>query len=223
MRRMKISFRTTVNGIAVSERDQPLEKENGGVMKRSFSWMMILCASLGLLMFLSVACRSAENKSTEGGAGAAKIQIGSPAFPQRGTIPDKYTCRGENVSPPLEWSGIPQGAKSLALTVEDPDAPGRTFVHWVLFNVPPTSHSIAEGVSRDAFLDGGSMQGTNDFGRSGYDGPCPPPGKAHRYFFRLFALDMQLSERPGAREKAIVDAMQGHVLAAGELVGTYRR
>lgn len=145
------------------------------------------------------------------------MKITSSAFSHKGPIPSKYTCDGENINPPLEISDVPPGAKSLALICEDPDAPGGTFVHWVVWNINPQTTEIGEGK-----VPVGASQGTNDFGRSGYSGPCPPGG-THRYFFQLVALDTTLNLPSGATRQDLEKAMGGHILAQAELVGTYQR
>lgn len=147
------------------------------------------------------------------------MTVTSPAFGSGGAIPARYTCSGADVSPPLAWSGAPSGTRSLALTVIDPDAPGRPFVHWVVFNLPSDATDLAEGVRQPE----GAIAGRNDFGSSGYRGPCPPPGSAHHYHFKVYALDGELSLHPGASESSFQEATKGHVLATGELVGTFKR
>ena len=154
------------------------------------------------------------------------LTISSPAFAAGGSIPARYTCEGQDVSPPLTWSGVPAGAKSLALIVDDPDAPDpaapkRVWVHWVLFNIPPTAAGLPEAVATAA-LPSGTREGTNDWNRTGYGGPCPPIGR-HRYFFKLYALDIQLPD-PGSPTKAeLLKAMQGHILEHAEMIGTYQK
>jgi Raf kinase inhibitor-like YbhB/YbcL family protein len=151
------------------------------------------------------------------------MRLTSTAFTAGATIPSSCTCEGENVSPPLAWTGTPAGTRSLALVVDDPDAPRRRWVHWVIWNLPPAMQGLPPGVSNDATLAGGGRQGRNDFGRVGYGGPCPPPGPAHHYVFTLFALDAVLGLAPGATRAELSRAMDGHVLATAELVGTFRR
>lgn len=148
------------------------------------------------------------------------------AFAANGQIPRKYTCEGSDTSPSLEWDGIPPGTKSLVLIVDDPDAPDprapkTTWVHWVLYNLPPTAHGLPEAVTTAA-LPPGTQPGLNDWGRAGYGGPCPPVGR-HRYFHKLYALDTRLPDLGRARKADVEKAMQGHVLAAAELVGTYQK
>ena len=151
------------------------------------------------------------------------LQLTSPAFVEGKDIPGQYTCQGRDVSPPLKWSGVPTGAKSLVLIADDPDAPIGTWVHWVLFDLPPTTTELSEDVPKTQHLPGGAKQGLNDFRRLGYGGPCPPPGKPHRYFFKLYALDPLLDLKPTATKKDVEAAMKGHVLAEGQLIGTYQR
>ncbi len=154
----------------------------------------------------------------------ASLTLTSTAFANGETIPDKYTCEGEDISPPLTWSDVPKGVKSFALTVEDPDAPGGTFVHWVIFDIPGTLNELPEDVPKEKpRLEGLGIQGINDFRLIGYRGPCPPPGKPHRYVFTLYALDTYL-ERPGGTSiRALREAMKGHIKAQGQLVGMYGR
>jgi Raf kinase inhibitor-like YbhB/YbcL family protein len=151
------------------------------------------------------------------------IVVKSPAFEEDRPIPGRYTGDGDDVSPPLTWSGVPHGARSLVLLCEDPDAPRGTWTHWVLFNLPPQTRELNEGVPRQPTLSSGAVQGTNDFGKTGYGGPAPPPGKPHRYYFKLSALDTELKLPTGARRQDVLAAMEGHVLAEGWLMGTYRR
>jgi Raf kinase inhibitor-like YbhB/YbcL family protein len=152
------------------------------------------------------------------------IPITSDAFREGAAIPTKYTCDGNDISPALRWSDIPPNTKSFALICEDPDAPSGVFTHWVLYNLPPTVTELPEGVSAKGRLANGAIQGRNDFKRIGYGGPCPPPKDgAHRYFFRLYALDAELQLQAGARREDIVLAMERHVLATGHLMGAYQR
>jgi Raf kinase inhibitor-like YbhB/YbcL family protein len=154
---------------------------------------------------------------------ALTIHIISPAFADGQPIPDKYTCAGLNVSPPFAWADAPVGTKSFALIADDPDAPGGTWVHWVIYNLPPTLTALAENTPKLPELSGGAKQGLNDFGQAGYGGPCPPPGKPHRYFFKIYALDTTLDLNSGATKKELLKAMGGHALAEGQLWGTYQR
>ena len=151
------------------------------------------------------------------------IQITSTAFSEGQPIPEKFSGQGKDISPPLKWTGAPANTKSFALVADDPDAPGGTWVQWVLYDLPPTTTALAEDTPKSQFLPGGAKQGLNDFRRLGYGGPMPPPGKPHRYFFKLYALDKVLDLRPGAAKNDIETAMKGHVLAQGQLIGTYQR
>jgi hypothetical protein len=150
------------------------------------------------------------------------ISMSSPAFADGELIPVKYTCDGENVSPPLEWGGLPAGAQSLALIMDDPDAPSGTFVHWVIYDLPPTLSGLPEDVPSDEKPSVGGTQGNNGAGKLGYTGPCPPSG-THHYFFRLYALDARLDAAAGLSKDKLLQAMEGHVLAQGELMGIYSR
>jgi Raf kinase inhibitor-like YbhB/YbcL family protein len=151
--------------------------------------------------------------------------LASSAFQNGGTIPRLYSCDGSNTSPPLEWRETPPRTAAFALIVEDPDAPHGTFIHWVLYDVPATLTSLPEAVPRDGTLPqlGGARQGTTSFGTTGYGGPCPPPGSAHHYHVRLFALDAKLGLAPGATRDQVVSAIQGHDVGQSELVGLYAR
>jgi Raf kinase inhibitor-like YbhB/YbcL family protein len=149
-------------------------------------------------------------------AGGANMKITSSAFQEGASIPSKFSCDGANTSPPLQIAEVPSGAKSLVLIVDDPDAPSGLFTHWAVWNISPQTDAIAEG-SRPK-----GVQGTNDFGKSGYGGPCPPSG-THRYYFKIFALDRELDLPFGAKRSQLDAAMKGHVVAQGELMGRYSR
>jgi Raf kinase inhibitor-like YbhB/YbcL family protein len=152
-----------------------------------------------------------------------KIDLSSTAFGEGADIPKQYTADGEDVSPPLRWSDPPQATNSFALICDDPDAPRGTWVHWVLFNLPAEQRQVDEGVPAREVLDHGAKQGKNDFKKIGYGGPAPPPGKPHRYFFKLYALDAMLDLAPGATKDQLLGAMKGHTLAEGQLMGRYSR
>ena len=152
-----------------------------------------------------------------------QLLLASPAFADGQPIPPQYTGQGKDLSPPLKWSGVPAEARSLALIADDPDAPVGTWVHWVLYDLPPATTALAEDIAKTQYLPGGAKQGLNDFRRLGYGGPMPQPGKPHRYFFKLYALDTLLSLPPGVTKKELLRAMEGHVLAEGQLLGTYQR
>lgn len=144
------------------------------------------------------------------------------AFTEGATVPKKYTCDGADVSPALDWSSAPAGTKALALIADDPDAPVGTWIHWIAWNIPP-DHSLPENVQKTETLPDGTRQGKNDFRRIGYGGPCPPPGKPHRYFFKLYALDATLKVQPGSSRGELETAMKGHVLGHAEVMGKYGR
>jgi len=150
------------------------------------------------------------------------VEISSRAFEAGGMIPSKYTCDGEGISPPLHWSDPPAGTQSFALVSDDPDAPVGTWVHWVVWNIPATARALDENLAKKESLPSGANQGTNDFRRIGYGGPCPPSG-THRYFFKLYALDTTLSLPPHTTKSVLDKAMRGHILAQAELMGKYRR
>ena len=151
------------------------------------------------------------------------FSLSTRAFSSGGDVPVKYTCQGEDVSPALSWSEAPKHTQSFALLVSDPDAPSGDFTHWVLFDVPASARQLPESVPASEQLPDGSRQGVNGFRRTGYGGPCPPAGKPHRYYFRLYALDKKLDLPPGATRDAVESAIQGHVLAPAELMGRYQR
>lgn len=153
------------------------------------------------------------------------FQLTSPAFEDASPIPVQHTCDGEDVSPPLAWSDDPDGAEAYALTTTDPDAPGGTFTHWVLYDLPGHATELPERVGNAPRLEnlGGALQGESDFGETGYGGPCPPAGSSHRYVFTLYALDAATGLDPGASRDELEAAVDGHVLGTAELTGTYRR
>lgn len=157
------------------------------------------------------------------GAASMSFSMHSAAFANGAAIPKKFTCSGEDQSPVLEWSGAPPATKSFALIVDDPDAPGGTWVHWVIFNIPATSAGLHEGTEKKDRLPDGTRQGRNDFGKIGYNGPCPPPGRPHRYFFKLYALNTELGIAAGAGKAELERAMDGHILAKAAWVGKFGR
>ncbi|MGQ9583809.1 MAG: YbhB/YbcL family Raf kinase inhibitor-like protein [Anaerolineae bacterium] len=187
-------------------------------------WQMLVCAAV--LVGLA-ACAGPSPTATptvpEGGKEEMVLKIESPAFVSGGDIPKRYTCDGPDVSPPLTWAEPPAGTQSLALICDDPDAPVGTWVHWVIYRLPATARGLPEGVPARETLDDGSRQGKNDFRKVGYGGPCPPRGSKHRYFFRLYALDTVPALAPGATKAQLLKAMEGHILAQGELMGWYGR
>ncbi|KPJ50349.1 phosphatidylethanolamine-binding protein [candidate division TA06 bacterium DG_26] len=150
------------------------------------------------------------------------IAVRSTAFREGEMIPKNYTCDGENISPPLAWTSVPEETKGIALICDDPDAPRGTFVHWVLFNLPPDMRELPEAIPPADELENGARHGVNGSGKAGYRGPCPPGG-VHRYYFRLYALDTQLTLPSGVQKSQLVDAMEGHILGRGQLMGRYKR
>jgi Raf kinase inhibitor-like YbhB/YbcL family protein len=186
-----------------------------------------LAALVCMLGLFLASCGSGGNPGTPApAAGAAgQIQVSSVAFNQGAAIPQKYTCQGEDSSPSIRWSAPPAGTKSLALIMDDPDAPGGTWVHWVVYNLPPLTTELVEGASRARAatfqLPEGARQGKTSFNRTDYGGPCPPSG-THHYYFHLYALDTLL-DGDGLNKAAVLKAMDGHVLAQGELMGTYSK
>ncbi|MFW5838012.1 MAG: YbhB/YbcL family Raf kinase inhibitor-like protein [Desulfovibrionaceae bacterium] len=150
------------------------------------------------------------------------MQLTSPAFDHAQPIPEKYSCDGQDISPPLTISGVPDQTEALALLVDDPDAPVGDWVHWIVINLPPEAKKLPEGLPADPTLQSGAVQGRNSFGKLGYGGPCPPGG-THRYFFKLYALDKKLDLAPGANKQQLLDAMQAHAVDEAQLMGTYAR
>ena len=178
--------------------------------------------SLVLLLLLSGCRQKVAQPATPPKQDKAEIKLTSTAFKDGESIPRPYTCDGVNISPPLEWSGVPGTAKTIAIVCDDPDAPGGTWVHWVLYNLRAENIGLVENLPATENLKVGGIQGKNNFEKVGYDGPCPPSG-THRYFFRVYALDSELPLKAGATKAELMKAMEGHVLEQGQLMGTYRR
>jgi len=151
------------------------------------------------------------------------IELTSSAFDSGEPLPMRHTCDGNGISPPLHWRFAPDNTESLVLVCEDPDAPRGTFAHWVLYDIPPEMRELPENVPGEARLAWGGVHGRNDSGGIGYASPCPPSGPAHRYYFRIYALDQKLNLAPGANRQQILDQMDGHILDRGELLGQYAR
>jgi Raf kinase inhibitor-like YbhB/YbcL family protein len=164
-----------------------------------------------------------QSHPSTGGRSLMALVLKSPAFAHGAEIPKKHSCEAADVSPALEWGGSPARTISFALIMDDPDAPAGTWVHWVLWNLPASAHELSEAVAKQDQLDDGTRQGRNSFRKIGYNGPCPPPGKPHRYFFRLYALDEKLDLAPGANSSDLQEAMKGHIIIQAEYMGTYRR
>ena len=167
-----------------------------------------------------------QGQQASSGQRTMSFKLSSPAFAPNGSIPSKYTCEGADISPPLEWSGAPAGTRSFALIVDDPDAPDpakpqRVYVHWVVYNIPPTTTKLPENAAKSR-LPTGAVQGSNDWGKQTYGGPCPPIGR-HRYFFKLYALDTELTGLKNPNKGALEKAMQGHIIGNAELIGTYQK
>ena len=196
-------------------------------------WLTLLAACGGGDKALSETPSARETPTVEapagetpaGGGDATAFSLVSEAFGNDETIPALYTCDGDNVSPALAWSGVPEGTQSFALIMDDPDAPGGTFTHWVLFNLPGDATDLPEGVEAVPMPAQGlaGSQGSNDAGGIGYTGPCPPPGDPHRYEFTMYALDVMADMEPGASKDELLSAMEGHIRAEAQLVGTYGR
>ncbi len=175
---------------------------------------------IAVITALLVGCNSVNSSTPDQSLAPKTIKLESKVFTENGVIPAKYSCDRDNISPPLHWEEIPPGTKSLALIVDDPDAPGATFVHWVLYDLSPEIRQLPEGFATQSQVIG--VQGKNDFGQSGYGGPCPPSG-THRYFFKLYALNQKLGLKPGITKQELLSAMTGHILATAELIGKYSR
>ena len=185
--------------------------------------------AIAAIMMFAVACakQPAATTSTPPGTQATQsatpgIKLVSRAFTEGQTIPRQYTCDGINISPPLEWTGLPKSAKTIAIIADDPDAPAGTWVHWVIFNLPADTLGMVENVPATEDVAGGGLQGKNDFQKIGYGGPCPPSG-THRYFFKIYALDGELPLKAGATKSEVEKASEGHIVGQAQLMGTYRR
>jgi Raf kinase inhibitor-like YbhB/YbcL family protein len=176
---------------------------------------------LALALLPSSGCSRSDRTEPPGGA-AMKIDLTSPAFREVETLPKTFTADGADVSPPLHWADPPAGARSFALICDDPDAPRGTWVHWVLFDLPADARDLGEGV-KAASLPEGAKEGKNSWNKLGYGGPSPPPGKPHRYFFKVYALDRELGLHSGVSKDQFEAALKGHVLAEGQLLGKYGR
>jgi hypothetical protein len=183
-------------------------------------WRILLLLALLLIAPFLAGCR--HHSSDLAAASGASLTLSSSSL-HDGRVPKEFTCDGEDKSPLLDWTTAPSGTETLALTVTDPDAPGGTFKHWVIYNLPANTTGLPEGVPKLGQLANGSRQGKTDFGKVGYGGPCPPAGKPHHYMFTLYALDTQVEVPAGAPYSHVESAMQGHVLARGELTASYGR
>jgi Raf kinase inhibitor-like YbhB/YbcL family protein len=188
----------------------------------------LLRSALTLIVLVQVSAvlaRSQTSSSNEAQAGGRNMSftVSSSSFANGGDIPAKFSCDGADVSPQLSWSNPPAGTKTIALLADDPDAPAGNWNHWVMWNLPAEVHDLAEGMSKSAHLGNGTEQGTNDFKKIGYNGPCPPAGKPHRYYFKLYALDTKLSLNESAGKRELEAAVKGHILGQTEWMGRYKR
>lgn len=181
----------------------------------------MLCVLGAISLFVWFGGQNQCCSETKGGQ-AMNIEVKSTAFADGRMIPKVYTCQGKDISPPLSWAGVPAEAKSIALIMDDPDAPRGTWVHWVLYNIPPDSKGLEENVPRGASLPNGAKHGKNSWPKLGYGGPCPPSG-THRYYFKIYALDIVLPHQSEGTKNQLLKAMQGHILAEGQLMGTYSK
>jgi len=184
---------------------------------------VLLCRGITVRPLLILVMLTLAAPVKVGGQQASKIELKTTSFTSGGFIPKRFTCEAADVSPALTWTEPPAGTQSFAIIEDDPDAPSGTFVHWLVYDLPAACRQLVEGQSRNDQMPGGGRQGTNDFSRTGYNGPCPPPGRPHRYFIRLYALDAKLNLRPAATRRELDAAMQGHILAQAELMGRFQR
>lgn len=191
------------------------------VIQKQF--LLSLLAVASLLPFTLRSSSAADDVQLKKGAPAHKWAFTSKAFQEGQKIPKQYTGEGKNISPPLNWTAPPAQTKSLALICDDPDAPAGTWVHWVMYGIPAMERELSEAVPTEKKLKNGAEQGLNSDDKEGYEGPLPPPGKLHRYFFKLYALDDKVNLKPGTKKAQLIEAMKDHVLAEAKLMGTYER
>lgn len=187
---------------------------------------LILGGTVAFLIFLLpiASCGKSVSRTRQAeDSSHSAFRLESSAFREGETIPRQFTCEGEDISPALRWTAPPAGTRSFVLIAEDPDAPGGVWTHWIVFNLPAHVHQIPENVAKQAQVPGGGLQGLNSFGHIGYGGPCPPPGRPHHYFFRLYALDTVLSLKAGTSRQEVLDAVKGHILAKTHLMGLFGR
>jgi Raf kinase inhibitor-like YbhB/YbcL family protein len=185
--------------------------------------LVVLASSATFVRAASPGLAAESEHLTSQGGSSMSFAVKTTAFPAGGPIPKKYTCDGEDLSPALAWTNAPAGTQSFALIADDPDAPVGIFTHWILWNIPPDASGLPEGVPQQETVADGARQGKNGFRRIGYGGPCPPPGKPHRYFFKVYALGAKLDLKAGASRGELERAMGGHVLAEAQLMGTFGR
>ena len=194
-------------------------------LNRRYNGLILLNPTLAVLppLILVVLALVVPAEARGQNASSSKIELKTTSFTPGGFIPKRFTCEAADVSPALGWTDPPPGTQSFAIIEDDPDAPSGTFVHWLVYDLPASYRRLPEALSGNEQMAGGGRQGTNDFSRTGYSGPCPPPGRPHRYFIRLYALDSRLGLRPAATRKELESAMQGHILAQAELMGRFQR
>lgn len=193
---------------------------------KTLSPAALLSVALVLTLFAAVACQGDSNDQVEFDpetSALASISFSSPTFNSGADIPAEFTCDGDDVSPPLRWTDIPEGAKSLAIVMDDPDAPGSIFKHWSIYDIPAATRAIKQGQPSDPQLENTIKQGTNGFGTIGYGGPCPPSGEEHEYTFFIYALTGHLELPPGASASDLTMALQGKVIGTGSFTGMYAR
>ncbi|MCL5005000.1 MAG: YbhB/YbcL family Raf kinase inhibitor-like protein [Acidobacteria bacterium] len=180
--------------------------------------------ALSIFLISAASCNRSSGEPLQAkGPQVSGFQVESTAFKAGEEIPKKFTCEGEDISPALRWTHPPRGTRSFALITEDPDAPSGTWIHWVVYDLPAQSRELSEGVPKQQQVSGGGSQGRNDFGRIGYGGPCPPPGGAHHYFFKIYALDTMLHLQPGVTKEEVLQAAKGHILGVAELMALFKR
>ena len=185
-----------------------------------------LAIIIGTIIFSALSVAGQTEEATEKPkeeVEMATLELKSDAFKQGETIPVKYTCDGDDISPQLSWGKPPDGTMELVLICDDPDAPVGTWDHWIIYSLPPDTVGLPEGIPKTKEIENGGLQGKNSWGRIGYGGPCPPRGPAHRYLFKLYAIDKTLDLKPGVTKENLEKAMRGHILAQGELMGKYAR
>jgi hypothetical protein len=188
---------------------------SGGAKHKLFLTLAICSAAAGMVVTRGSIMKPLEPHK--------QMELASSAFKNGQPIPNQYTCEGKNISPPLTWNGAPANTESLVLIVDDPDAPRGVWTHWVMFDLPADASGLPEAAAQSGSLPGNAKEGLNDFKHSSYDGPCPPAGQEHRYFFKIYALDTALGLPSGASRKDVEAAMAKHILAEGQLMGTYQR
>ena len=191
-------------------------------MTNKIVWLALSCLMALMLVVASCGPKAVEEEEEEEQPEEIELQITSTAFQDGETIPTRYSCDGQDISPALSWSGVPEGTQSFTLILDDPDAPGGTFTHWVIFNIPADTTALEEVIPTSRQLASGALQGRNSFGDISYGGPCPPYGPAHHYHFILYALDQTLDISAGASKAQVLNTIEGHVLDEAQIVGLYQ-